>query len=215
LRIVSPFARYSDLKSGGSFAAMLKIGPLAVISSLAVASVGGAATLFALNGGPENRTEAAAIESRETPPPTAGDGDPGRIVIAEAASDSDERTPAAAPASLDFSIGSIDDLRRAQLSPVIDKIESVEGVAEETKVWVAEADVASAPGAETFYHVKGPLTCGRIGCELIVISASGSVLLETIGEDVSAPAIDTLVVNQGSGTAVVWVFDGAEFVEKR
>jgi len=58
-------------------------------------------------------------------------------------------------------------------------------------------------------------SAARKGCELIVISASGSVLLETIGEDVSAPAIDTLVVNQGSGTAVVWVFDGAEFVEKR
>lgn len=189
--------------------AILKIGQIAIISGLTLAGVGGAATMFALNGGAKNQAGTAAVESRVSPsPPSASDDDRGRVVVAEAAADSDERAlTAAAPASLDFSLGSIDDLRKFQLSSLIDKIESVEGVAEETKVWVAAADVASAPGEETFYHVKGPLTCGRIGCELIVIGASGSVLLETIGEDVSAPAMDTLVVNQGSGTAVVWVFD--------
>lgn len=119
--------------------------------------------------------------------------------------------------SIDFTIGSMEDLRDAQLSNLIEKIESVPGVAEKTKVWIAIADVASAPGQEEFFHIKGPLTCGRIGCDLVVMGEHNGVqkvFLETIGESVEAPAFDELVINKGTNQEVIWEFNGEEYVEK-
>lgn len=197
--------------------AIMKVGPIAIISGLALAGVG--VTLMARDGKPTVTTESAAVKS-STPAPIAQadeSADAERMIVAEALDTGGEDAPAPtfAPASIDFSIGSIDDLRRDQLSTPLEKIESVAGVASETKVWVATADVASAPGVETFYHLKGPLTCGRIGCDLILVSASKAVLLETIAEGVSSPQIDTLIVDQGTDAAVTWVFNGSEFEERR
>ena len=199
--------------------AIMKVGPIAIISGLALAGVGVAATLMARDGKPTVTTESAAVESSAPAPIAQADesADAERMIVAETPYTGGEDAPAPtfAPASIDFSIGSIDDLRRDQLSTPLEKIESVAGVAAETKVWVATADVASAPGVETFYHLKGPLTCGRIGCDLILVSASKAVLLETIAEGVSSPQIDTLIVNQGTDAAVTWVFNGSEFEERR
>ncbi|MEZ5918158.1 MAG: hypothetical protein R3C40_11455 [Parvularculaceae bacterium] len=125
---------------------------------------------------------------------------------------------AAAPASLNFTLGSLDDLRREPVASLLEKIDSIPDVAERTKVWTASADVASAPGVETFYHVKGPVTCGRVGCDLVVLGDVGgarTLLLDTVAEDVASPQVDTLVVNAGTPAEVTWVFDGAEFVEQR
>ncbi len=190
--------------------AIMKVGPIAIISGLALAGIGAAATLMSRDG---KQTVAPAPAAVESPAPAQ---------IAQANESADAEIPDAggevaqastsAPAGIDFMIGSVDDLRRDQLSAPFEKIESV---AAETKVWVATADVASAPGVETFYHLKGPLTCGRIGCDLIVVSASKAVLLETIAEGVSSPQIDTLIVNQGTDTAVTWVFNGSKFEESR
>ena len=190
--------------------AIMKVGPIAIISGLALAGIGAAATLMSRDG---KQTAAPAPAAVESPAPAQ---------IAQADESADAEIPDAggevaqastsSPAGIDFMIGSVDDLRRNQLSAPLEKIESV---AAETKVWVATADVASAPGVETFYHLKGPLTCGRIGCDLIVVSASKAVLLETIAEGVSSPQIDTLIVNQGTDTVVTWVFNGSKFEERR
>lgn len=190
--------------------AIMKVGPIAIISGLALAGIGAAATLMSRDG---KQTAAPAPAAVESPAPAQ---------IAQADESADAEIPDAggevaqastsAPAGIDFMIGSVDDLRRDQLSAPLEKIESV---AAETKVWVAAADVASAPGVETFYHLKGPLTCGRIGCDLIVVSASKAVLLETIAEGVSSPQIDTLIVNQGTDTSVTWVFNGSKFEARR
>lgn len=190
--------------------AIMKVGPIAIISGLALAGIGAAATLMSRDG---KQTAAPAPAAVESPAPAQ---------IAQADESADAEIPDAggevaqastsSPAGIDFMIGSVDDLRRNQLSAPLEKIESV---AAETKVWVAAADVASAPGVETFYHLKGPLTCGRIGCDLIVVSASKAVLLETIAEGVSSPQIDTLIVNQGTDTVVTWVFNGSKFEERR
>lgn len=197
--------------------AIMKVGPIAIISGLALAGIGAAATMMAREGKPNVTTESAADSSEPAPIAQAGESDDvERIIVAQTPDTGGEDAPAPkfAPASIDFSIGSIDDLRRDQLSAPLEKIESVAGVAAETKVWVATADVASAPGVERFYHLKGPLTCGRIGCDLILVSASKAVLLETIAEGVSSPQIDTLIVNQGTDAAVTWVFNGSEFEER-
>lgn len=190
--------------------AIMKVGPIAIISGLALAGIGAAATLMSRDG---KQTAAPASAAVESPAPA-------QIAQADESADAEipdaggkvSQAPTSAPAGIDFMIGSVDDLRRNQLSAPLEKIESV---AAETKVWVAAADVASAPGVETFYHLKGPLTCGRIGCDLIVVSASKAVLLETIAEGVSSPQIDTLIVNQGTDTAVTWVFNGSKFEERR
>lgn len=190
--------------------AIMKVGPISIISGLALAGIGAAATLMSRDG---KQTAAPASAAVESPAPA-------QIAQADESADAEipdaggkvSQAPTSAPAGIDFMIGSVDDLRRNQLSAPLEKIESV---AAETKVWVAAADVASAPGVETFYHLKGPLTCGRIGCDLIVVSASKAVLLETIAEGVSSPQIDTLIVNQGTDTAVTWVFNGSKFEERR
>ena len=151
--------------------AIMKVGPIAIISGLALAGIGAAATLMSRDG---KQTVAPAPAAVESPAPAQ---------IAQANESADAEIPDAggevaqastsAPAGIDFMIGSVDDLRRDQLSAPFEKIESV---AAETKVWVATADVASAPGVETFYHLKGPLTCGRIGCDLIVVSGGSNGL---------------------------------------
>ncbi|MCB2114424.1 MAG: hypothetical protein R3C42_05840 [Parvularculaceae bacterium] len=210
-------------------------GPAAMISGVVLAVGAGAAALFTLGKSPQGdgepvREEVAAPVSEahaaqpaeanaETKLAQAGEsGSPREDEPAargdEPAARDDEPAARRAPVSLDFSLGSLADLRGLGAASMLDKIDAVEGVAEKTKVWVATADVASAPGDETFYHVKGPLTCGRIGCDLIVSSASGDVLLETVGEGISSPAMDVLVINKGVGASVTWVFDGAHFVEK-
>lgn len=202
--------------------AIMKVGPIAIISGLALAGVGAAATLMARDDGSPEKADAATVETRQPAQAARSDEDEdGKAADAVDAANIEppaaEAPPPAStpPGTLDFSIGSIDDLRTDQLAAIVAKIEEVEGVAGDTKIWVATADVASAPGAETFYHVKGPLTCGRIGCDLVVVSASKAVLLETVGEGISAPQIDTLVINQGTGMSVTWVFNGSEYEQRR
>jgi hypothetical protein len=213
---------------------------MAMISGLAVAAVAGAGAFFAFDGRPEKTAApASAVETGAVPAPgvdavapedqpmlaQAVDDNGGDETASEATANEEtaEMTGAAQESSggagdiVDFSLGSIDDLRREQLSSLVDELQSVGDVADKTKVWVATADVARAPGVETFYHIKGPLNCGRMGCDLFVIGDAGGsrrVLLETVGEAVSSPQMDTLVINEGTASAVTWVYDGAEFVRK-
>lgn len=183
-----------------------------VLSGAGLAAAGSATLIaFALDG-----------DANVNQPETAGDADAAaaQTVSAESA-DSAQPEPSAINSdngnravNIDFSRGGVDDLRNLQLTDLLSKIEGVPGVADETKVWIASADVASAPGSETLYHIKGPLTCGSVGCDLIVAGGSNQILLETVGESVDAPEIDTLVINQGTSSEVVWEFNGDRFIKK-
>ncbi len=198
-------------------------GPVAMISGLVVAAAAAGAAFFAFDDAALVQEPAAASDAETAPAEAAPPAE--REAAREIALAQNEAPPAddapraaAEPASLDFTIGSIADLRGEPVSSLMEKIDSLPDVADRTKVWVASADVCSAPGVETFYHVKGPVTCGRIGCDLVVIGEVGGarkVLLETVGEDVSSPQANTLVINAGGPAAVTWVFDGATFVEQR
>ncbi|MEZ5894986.1 MAG: hypothetical protein R3C51_01175 [Parvularculaceae bacterium] len=216
-------------------------GPVAMISGLVVAAAAGGAAFFAFDdrapasaGTAPAPDVAAAIEAGPAPAPATAEAvaaDPAPADPSEAETDgardirlaqneppAEDAPRAAAPASLNFTLGSLDDLRREPVASLLEKIDSIPDVAERTKVWTASADVASAPGVETFYHVKGPVTCGRVGCDLVVLGDVGgarTLLLDTVAEDVASPQVDTLVVNAGTPAEVTWVFDGAEFVEQR
>lgn len=98
------------------------------------------------------------------------------------------------------------------------RVEKAPGdAAKKTTIFVASADVASLPGPEAVAFVKGPVTCGRLGCKLVIvglIDGKKVTLLETLGETVDAPSLDKLIVNKGTEFEVTWTFDGERFVEQ-
>ena len=208
--------------------AALKNRSVAIIVAAALAAAGGGAALITFNGA-EGDAQFAQNDQNTADNPVPEESidaslDGGDADIIPAGGDNnavdefstDESKIDKGDITLDFSLGAFNDLKDVQLSDLVKKVERVPGVPEETKVWVATADIASAPGIETLYHVKGPLTCGSIGCDLIVIGESGGsrrILLETVGERVDAPEIDTLIINQGTSSESVWVFDGDKFVK--
>ncbi|MBT8472237.1 MAG: hypothetical protein HKN14_13975 [Marinicaulis sp.] len=76
-----------------------------------------------------------------------------------------------------------------------------------TKILTARADICSTPGEETIMQIRSPLTCGTLGCQMVVLSeASGSprVIMRTIGDTLDAPAIDQIVINRGSKRQRSW-----------
>jgi len=117
-----------------------------------------------------------------------------------------------------FSRGSANDLYAARMARTMTRIEKAPGAAKQTKIWVAYADLSSLPGLEKIIHVKNPVTCGSIGCELIImgdIDGKQTILLRTIGETITSLAPDKLVINQGSKYEITWAFDGARFIQYR
>ena len=184
---------------------------VAMIIGLGLAFVAGCATLLALEGDLKNDDEIAHNDYIVADNTASGDSNGSSLVRPNSANASTGDA-----INLDFILGAFENLEDVPLSKLVEKIESVTGVAEETKVWVATANVASTPGSETLFHVKGPLTCGSVGCELIVVGDWGGtqkILLETVGERVDAPEIDTLIVNQDTVSEVVWKFNGEKFVK--
>jgi len=165
------------------------------------------------NGAP--REEAQAVVQEPSAPQQDETSSSGATDDEATSNESNDEPADAASGGADivFTRGSLSDLVDAQLAGVIKKLESVPGVSDTTKVWIADADVASAPGVERIFHIKGPLTCGSAGCDLIV-TGGGHTLLETIGEGIDCPEIDTLVINQGTALEAAWVFNGETFVEK-
>ncbi len=96
-------------------------------------------------------------------------------------------------------------------------VEGPPGVAEKTRVWVAQADVSRLPGLETIVQVKGPMTCGRIGCNIIILGKVGGVdkiILETMGETIESSRTDRVRINQGTGKVIEWRFNGSRFAAR-
>ena len=117
-----------------------------------------------------------------------------------------------------FSRGSVKDLYAARMAQTMTRIEKSPGAEEQTKVWIAHADLTSLPGLETIVHVKNPVSCGSLGCELVImgeIDGKKTVLLRTICESITSLAQDKLITNQGSKYEITWVFDGTKFIQYR
>lgn len=94
------------------------------------------------------------------------------------------------------------------------EIESIPGAMRNTKVWMARADICSTPGDEILMQIRSPLTCGTLGCEMVVLSdAVGPprVLMRTIGDSIDAPAMDQLTINSGSTRQRSWKYDRGQF----
>ncbi|WDI32188.1 hypothetical protein PUV54_03150 [Hyphococcus flavus] len=103
--------------------------------------------------------------------------------------------------------GSEKDLYDMRLINEVRRLARVPGAMRNTKVWTTRADVSALAGEEILIQIRSPLTCGSLGCEMIVLSeASGSplVLLRTIGDTIDAPRMDELVVNRGSNRERAW-----------
>lgn len=85
-------------------------------------------------------------------------------------------------------------------------------------VWMARADIASAPGDEILVQIRSPLTCGTLGCQMMVVSEAGGekrVLMETVGDTIDAPSTDDVTINAGSKSQRSWRYEGASFRSMR
>ncbi|MCB2114425.1 MAG: hypothetical protein R3C42_05845 [Parvularculaceae bacterium] len=93
------------------------------------------------------------------------------------------------------------------------RIARAPGALRHTKVWTARADVCSTPGEEILMQIRSPLTCGSLGCEMLVLSDAGGgaprVIMRTVGDSIDSPVIDGLIINRGSKNQRAWRYDAA------
>lgn len=111
-----------------------------------------------------------------------------------------------------WSTGSGKDLYAMRLLKTASRLERAPGAMKNTKIWMARADICSPPGDEILMQIRGPLTCGSLGCEMVILSeASGAprVLLHTIGDTIDSPATDEVTINQGSSRQRDWKYDNS------
>ncbi len=172
---------------------------------------------FAMVAGFALSPAASAQQREQSSPPRNSKEGISEIIkgISEAA---DKREDNARDREIRFSRGSAKDLYAARMDQTMARIERSTGAEDQTKVWIAHADVASLPGLETIVHVKNPVSCGSLGCELVImgeIDGKKTVLLRTICETITSLAQDKLVMNQGSKYEMTWVFDGAKFIQRK
>jgi hypothetical protein len=86
------------------------------------------------------------------------------------------------------------------------------GVRSRAKIWTARADVCDLPGDEILVQIRSPLTCGSLGCEMMVASDAGGaprVLMRTIGNSIDAPSSDAITINAGAKTERSWRYENA------
>ena len=119
-----------------------------------------------------------------------------------------------------WTTGSEKDLLDMRLMKETGRLKRAPEAMKNTRIWIARADVSELAGEEILMQIRSPLTCGSLGCELLVISeATGNpiVLLHTIGDTIDAPAMDELVINKGSTRQRAWKYSRARFqpIEKR
>ena len=98
------------------------------------------------------------------------------------------------------------------------RLERTPGVMENNNVWMARADVCDEPGDEILLQVRSPLTCGTLGCQIMVISeASGAprVILSTIGNSIDGQGRNALSMNEGTSSERQWSYRGGRFQQMR
>lgn len=117
-----------------------------------------------------------------------------------------------------WSTGSEKDLYNLRLLEVASRLARTPGVMRNTKIWTARADVCGLAGDEILIQIRSPLTCGSLGCEIMVLSEAGGrpeVLLRTIGDTIDAPAMNELTINQGSNRQRSWKYGQDRFQQTR
>lgn len=117
-----------------------------------------------------------------------------------------------------WSAGSGADLYNMRLVKMARRLEQTPGAMKNTKIWIARADICALAGDEILMQIRSPLTCGSLGCELVVLSeANGGpqVLMRTIGDTIDAPAMNEIVINQGSNRQRSWKYDRGRFKQKK
>jgi len=109
-----------------------------------------------------------------------------------------------------WSDATIEDLTRLRLGKTALSLSRAPGALPHTKVWIARADVCSETGEETLVQVRSPLTCGTLGCQMMIVTEAGGaprVLMQTVGDTIDAPAMDEIVINGGAPRERVWRYD--------
>ncbi len=112
--------------------------------------------------------------------------------------------------SVVWSDASLQDLAKLRLENAAATLSRTPGALRHTKVLVARADVCSEAGEETLVQIRSPLTCGSLGCQMMILSETGAaprVLMQTIGDTIDAPALDEIVINSGDVRQRVWRYD--------
>lgn len=112
--------------------------------------------------------------------------------------------------SVVWSDASLQDLTQLRLEKTAATLSRTPGAMRHTKVWVARADVCSEAGEETLVQIRSPLTCGSLGCQMMILSEAGvapRVLMQTVGDTIDAPALDEIVINSGDARQRVWRYD--------
>ena len=87
-----------------------------------------------------------------------------------------------------------------------------------TTVWIAKADICDLPGDETMMHIEGPLTCGSAGCQMVVMGEVGGrqkIIARMVGETVSVPQRERLVMNEGTKSETTYRFDRGQYKRVR
>lgn len=110
------------------------------------------------------------------------------------------------------------DLYNMRMVKMARRLEQTPGAMKNTKIWIARADICSLAGDEILMQIRSPLTCGSLGCEMVILSeASGGpqVLMRTIGDTIDAPGMNQVVVNQGTDRQRSWNYDEGRYLQKR
>ncbi len=114
--------------------------------------------------------------------------------------------------------GTEKDLRDMRLSSTTRRLARAPAARKHTKVWIARADVCGSADEEILMQIRSPLTCGSLGCEMVVLSeASGEpkVLLRTIGATIDVDATDEIVVDRDSNRRRNWKYRSGRFQQMR
>lgn len=117
-----------------------------------------------------------------------------------------------------WSDATLQDLQRLRLEKTATTLSRTPGALRHTKIWIARADVCSDAGDEVLVQIRSPLTCGTIGCEMVVLNAAGvapRVILQTVGDTIDSPAPDALIINDGTKYQRSWRYEGVRFQQTR
>lgn len=106
------------------------------------------------------------------------------------------------------------DLYALRLDQTARQLSSAPGAMERSDIWMARADVCATAGDEVLMQIRSPLTCGTLGCVMMVITESGGaprVLLRTVGDTLDSPVTDEIIVNRGSSQQRIWRYARGRF----
>lgn len=118
-----------------------------------------------------------------------------------------------------WSVASDEQLYQMQLLKTARELATTPGAMQRTRVWMARADICGAEGEEILMQIRSPLTCGTLGCEMVVLTEAGGggprVLMRTIGNSIDAADLDELTINEGTKLERRWSYARGRFQPMR